>query len=519
MMIPSIRVLARICLPALFSIALAPTAHAADRGEPGCAGDSAQQCLARAIDAMGGEARLKAVTSVELEGMGHTRLAEQSYRQQPFQTSYHRFHQWLDLAGKRLHLENTMTWPQAGGTAPTEIANTLVVTPEGGQFKVRDRQVPAPASARRDARAMLALDPVRLLLTAQAAPDLRFEAPRPLHGIDHVVLAFTRDGVPVEILLDPYSHLPDAVDSTRTFDDFWYAWGDVRQRVCFDNWLLVDGISYPSTRVEYRNDLEWRSDQSLAVRFNGPLAKVDFALSDAGRKPGAGSRWGRPFKPGGHVQLAPGVDLYQGSWNATIIRQDHGLIVLEAPISPSYTQGILAHARQLYPGQPIRGVLSTSDAWPHAGGVRQAVAEGLPVYALDLNLPLLRRLVAAPHTLHPDALARHPRQPEWHAVSARQIVGQGDNRVELYPLRGADTGRQYMVYFPAHKLLYASDTLVIDSKTGALYQPELMHEVMQAVARAHLDVKTVFAMHQGPTPWTKVVKLVQAARKSTGEQG
>ncbi len=513
MMTPTTRVLARMFLPALCLFALAPLAQAADRGGPGCAGDSAQQCLARAIDAMGGEARLKAVHNIELEGLGFTRLPEQSYRQQPFQTSYQRFHQWLDLAGKRLHLENTMTWPQAGGTAPTEIANTLVVTPEGGQYSVGKRHVPAPDSARRDARAMLALDPTRLLLTAKAAQDLHFEAPRVLHGVDHAVLAFTRDGMPVEILLDPYNHLPDAVDSTRTFDDFWYAWGDVRQRVCFDNWILVDGVSYPSTRVELRNGLEWRSDQSLTVRFNVPLDGVDLAVSDAARKPAGGSRWQRPFKPTGHVQLAAGVDLYQGAWNATIIRQDQGLLVLEAPISPSYTQGVLAHARQQYPGQPVIGVLSTSDAWPHAGGVRQAVAEGLPVYALDLNLPLLRRLVSAPHTLHPDALARHPRLPEWHTVSSRQVIGQGDNRVELYPLRGADTGRQYMVYFPAHKLLYASDTLVIDGKTGALYQPELMHEVMQAVARAHLDVRTVFAMHQGPTPWSTVVKLVEAARK------
>ncbi len=39
-----------------------------------------------------------------------------------------------------------------------------------------------------------------------------------------------------------------------------------------------------------------------------------------------------------------------------------------------------------------------------------------------------------------------------------------------------------MVYFPAHKLLYASDTLVVNDD-GSLYDPELMREVVAAVKR------------------------------------
>jgi hypothetical protein len=40
-----------------------------------------------------------------------------------------------------------------------------------------------------------------------------------------------------------------------------------------------------------------------------------------------------------------------------------------------------------------------------------------------------------------------------------------------------------------------------------------MHEVVQAVAREHLQVDTVYAMHEGPTPWPEVVRLVDAATK------
>jgi hypothetical protein len=44
---------------------------------------------------------------------------------------------------------------------------------------------------------------------------------------------------------------------------------------------------------------------------------------------------------------------------------------------------------------------------------------------------------------------------------------------------------------------------------GSLYGPELMREVIQAVQREHLEVTTVFAMHQGPVAWSSVVPLVQ----------
>ena len=88
--------------------------------------------------------------------------------------------------------------------------------------------------------------------------------------------------------------------------------------------------------------------------------------------------------------------------------------------------------------------------------------------------------------------------------------GAGANRMELYPLRGASTERQYMVYFPAQRLLYASDTLVLN-EDHSLYDPQLMHEVRQAVEREHLNVDTVYAMHQAPSAWKDVIALLDAS--------
>jgi hypothetical protein len=92
-------------------------------------------------------------------------------------------------------------------------------------------------------------------------------------------------------------------------------------------------------------------------------------------------------------------------------------------------------------------------------------------------------------------------------LSDKVEVGSGENRLELYPLRGASTERQYIVYFPNSRLLYGSDTLAINDD-GSLYDPELMREVARAVRRANLEVDTIFAMHQGPVPWRQALDLI-----------
>jgi hypothetical protein len=227
----------------------------------------------------------------------------------------------------------------------------------------------------------------------------------------------------------------------------------------------------------------------------------------------ASSGWKRSFHAQNPTQLAPGVDLFPGAWNSTVVKQSDGIVILEAPISELYTEGVIDEAKRRYPGTPVKAVLSTSDSWPHTGGVRLASAQGLPVYILDLNRPLLDKIISAPHTLDPDALERskHSKRPRWIIVSGKQQVGTGENRMELYPLRGPSTERQYMVYFPDSRLLYASDTLALNGD-GTLYNPELMQEVAHAVERSNLKVDTVFAMHQGPMAWEQVVALIEKSQ-------
>ena len=498
---------------AISATALADGALAPGESHPGCETVAAKGCVELAIHAVGGRAKLAGIRNERADIVGHTLLTEQSYRQAPFITAYSRTTRTVDFSKSRMLAQVRTIWPESDpGTGSAESEAILIATAQSAVVRAGNVDAPGSLANIEDARETFALSPARLLLTASAASDLHYEPAEMLRSTPHSVIAFRWNGRTVKILLNAFNHLPDALEDVRPFDDFWFAWGDVSERVYYDNWKVIDGVVYPTNRIDERNGTLWRSQQALDVKFNVPLDDKSFAMDvAAAAKSARGKGWNRPFDDSHHTVLAPGIDFYEGAWNTTLIAQDDGVLVLEAPISPTFTAGVLAKARTLHPGVPVSGVLSTSDSWPHVAGVREAVANGLPVYVLDLNRPLLDRMMSAPHKLRPDDLQMRPQDPHWIVVSGRREIGRGNNRVVVYPLRGAATERQYMVYFPSHKLLYASDTLVLDPQTQALYDPELMHEVAQAVAREHLDVETVYAMHQGPTPWREVMKKVAAA--------
>lgn len=487
----------------------------ASHADRDCQKVEAKECIALAIQAVGGSERLNAIKTLSYDSIGHTLLVEQSYRQDPFITSYERTETKIDFTGDRIRSDSTLTWPESD-PGQAESRSTLVAGPEGC---VQKPQASASGAAAADTpcslsnidwvRDTLTLGPMRLLPAAFRAADLHFEQAEMLRSTSHTVIAFSQQGTTVRIMLNSMNHLPDVVETVEQFHDFWYQWGDVRRRIYFDNWQTTQGLRYPTNLVEERNGILWKSTQLLNLKFEVPLDSALFDMDAKVAAVGVKSKgWDRAFDPKTETQLAPGITLFPGAWNATLVQQEDGVVILEAPISGTYTAGVIAEARKRYPNLPLKGVMSTSDSWPHVGGVRQAVASKLPVYILDLNQSLLNRLIAAKHQIYPDLLAKTAQTPEWRVVSGKTTVGSGPNRAELYPLRGACTERQYMVYFPQHHLLYASDTLALNDD-GSLYDPELMREVVEAVQREGLEVTTVFAMHQGPVAWSSVVSLVQ----------
>jgi len=67
-------------------------------------------------------------------------------------------------------------------------------------------------------------------------------------------------------------------------------------------------------------------------------------------------------------------------------------------------------------------------------------------------------VAAASHTLHPDALSRHPVPPHVEVVSGARVIDDGVNRVELYDVGPSEHADHILVaYFPKDRVLFVPD--------------------------------------------------------------
>jgi hypothetical protein len=491
----------------LFLLALAPAASAQQPVRI-----SAADVIHNALTAMGGEQKIRGLKTIHFTALGHRNYLEQSERPEgPYIIEYAQIDEWRDLEHG--------SWKQESKTRNVleENDQTVVVSDGAAVQKFGTREVPASGEELQNAEDVLTLSPERVLLNALESPNLKRLPDLTLQDVPHYLVEFTRNGVPVRVYLNSETHLPTAVEwvNAYPYGVFWSIWGDVTTRAYYSLWWLQEGIHYPLQMDVFRNGLPDRTATITKLELNHNAPPDTFAISQASRDAFATrakiTNDDRPLGSRPAQEPAPGIVIIPGPWNTTIVRQQDGIVVLEAPISSGYSVKLIAEAERRFPGAPIKAVITTSDAWPHIGGVREYVARGIPVYAVPRTRPLLERFLNAPRTRFPDALAKSPRKAELRLVSEKLVIGAGPNRMEIYPIRGETSERQMMVYFPEHKLLYGSDVFQ-KLPDGKYFYDQTISEVAAAVKREHLAVETFFMMHMGLTPWQDALKELQTAQ-------
>ncbi|HEY7292481.1 MAG TPA: hypothetical protein VH583_21770 [Vicinamibacterales bacterium] len=468
----------------------------------------------RAANALGGVDKLKSIETVEVGGLSVWHQREQSER--PEGPWFATFTDFTDVRNVRLDAVRR-TARTRGFSSPDWMDSTNWSEPSttfaAGGLGIRQANGTfSPGEIPWDVGALpVALGPEHALVAALDAADLHAEPDAVIDGYAHHVLAFTFAAARVRLFLNAPSFLPKAIDVVRArpYDVFWAPWGDVARRVTFGLWTLEpEGVLYPRLWDFSTNQQPDGTIEITRVRFNPPVDRSTFDIPEADRQRLAAGRRLIADTPLGSQErpsheLAPGIVQVPGRWDIVEVKQDDGVVIIEGPLSSSYSVKVIDDAKQRFGGAPIKAVISTSDSWPHIGGLREYVARAIPIYALDLNVPILRRLFAAKFESTPDALAKRPHEPTLRVVAGRTVVGTGSNQLVIYPLRTPSGERQMMVYWPAHHLLYTSDLFTIRGKF--IFLPLQVAEAVGAAGREQLQVETAFGMHYDPLPWSTIV--------------
>jgi glyoxylase-like metal-dependent hydrolase (beta-lactamase superfamily II) len=298
-------------------------------------------------------------------------------------------------------------------------------------------------------------------------------------------------------------------------------WGDVTERRWFSFWTMhTGGLMYPRQTTTDWNGLPYMDWTVHDVKINPTVDETMFQIPDEAAK-GFAATATRPtgmnsltLDESRVVMVNDWITQVPGGFNVGFVKQPDGLVILEATTTSTYSASVLALAGKRYPGVPIKAVVTTSDAWPHLSGIREYAARGIPIYALDLNVPILSRMIAAPRTLTPDALSKAPQAPKVTPVTTRTTIGTGETRIELIPVRGETGERMMIAWFPGAKVLYSSDLIQRGRTAGTFFMPMMLAEVAAAAERENLGViERVFGMHLPPTPWETVTAAIATARK------
>lgn len=483
-------------------------------------GTPAGKVLDTSLHALGGRELLEGIDAIELRANVARNLLEQSIRPEgPWIQDMYQLQLALDFRHERMHgieqRTSRLGWlaPPERPPAPVEyiVANGIAASRSG------DKLVPTRQSLVQDMQELLAFNPLQALLTAARAPNACLEGKDVLHGTEQDVVAWTWHNTKVRMLIDRNTHLPSEVtwSGPRPRDIFWNAWGDVDTRLRFENWSLrPNGLRVPSQWSYLRNGLP---DQTWELGTLELTARPDAATwdlpgtlrGDIARLPAdvdsipLGSSQSPP------VEIAPGVVRIPGRWDVTLVRQHDGIVVIEAPMGNGYSIRVLQEAAVRFPGLPVKAVVTTSDAWPHIAGLREYAARGIPIYALDLNVAIVERLLRAPHASRPDSLQRAPRDARLHPVGARTAIDSRENRIELIPLRTAVGERQMLAWLPTNRIVYTSD-LVQPSGPKEWFAPEMLLELRQRFEAEDIAPLHAYGMHYAPAAWNEMTDWLDA---------
>lgn len=133
--------------------------------------------------------------------------------------------------------------------------------------------------------------------------------------------------------------------------------------------------------------------------------------------------------------------------------------------------------------------------------MREYASQHIPIYVLDGNQEVLRRILGAPHKLVPDTFAQNPVKPILRIVHGRIQIGRGKNRVIVMPIRLA-TEPMLMTYIPDARLLHTGEMIQPLGPNRALLHPESLLEIRESVLAENLQVDRLIGMHMSPIPWS-----------------
>jgi glyoxylase-like metal-dependent hydrolase (beta-lactamase superfamily II) len=267
------------------------------------------------------------------------------------------------------------------------------------------------------------------------------------------------------------------------------------------------GLKYPATIVQRRGGWPTFDAQILGAHANPENLT---ALMTPPPPPGGGAGGPPPGAPppappaAASERLANGVYRITGGYVALAVEfNDHLLLYEPAGQNEARAQAIIAEAKRVIPGKPIRyGVLSHHH-FDHTSGIGAVVAEGITIVTHEVNEQFFEDALSNPRTLAPDAMARSGKRPVIETVGDKRVFTDGTQTVEIHNIKGLPHADGMLIaYIPAARIVAYADmfNLVPPGQPPVPNPPVVGTQVFVAnLERLGLDWENVISVH-APNP-------------------
>lgn len=462
------------------------------------------------IQQMGGEALLASINSIQTQGKQVYFLVDQSIRPKgPFFTSVNNYKS-LKLP-KKNKLAYWIFYGQSG-----QGVKYLV---DGDAFGVQWGNKIGFMPYGSDLDEELYLAPEKILFNAREANPV-FIKDTILQDVYFSVIGFKWKTYPIRLFFNAQSNYLSQVEITRHYhDNTAFVWGDIKMVHSYSYWKKINKqMHYPAQKDTYLDGLHFQSFSIDSVFINRPFWEDSLSIPDsvktkiiksanrANMFTNVPTLSAKEIMP--NIFFIAGKNTSVGSYNACFIKTENGIIVIEAPVSSAYTKAVINTVYKQFPNEKIKAVITTSDAWPHIGGLREYAANNIPIYNLGINENIIKRLLQSSFYTHPDSLQKKKIKPVLKNINEKLALGDEGNLIEIYPIKTESGERMMMIYFPKHKLLYTSD-LVQPGQGEKFFMPQYIGEIIEAVNREKLQVEKVIGLHQTLIDYKELVEFMK----------
>jgi glyoxylase-like metal-dependent hydrolase (beta-lactamase superfamily II) len=194
-----------------------------------------------------------------------------------------------------------------------------------------------------------------------------------------------------------------------------------------------------------------------------------------------------------------------------VIEMSDHLVVAEGPLNDDRALAVIAEARKLVPGKPIKYLIVSHHHFDHSGGVRAFAGEGATIVTHETARPYFERLLATPATVAPDHLAKSGKKAVVEGVRDRRVLTDGTRTVEIRHIAGIQhADDMLMVYLPKEKFLIQADAYTPPAPNAAPMTPPSPFNVAlyENVTKQGLAVDQLLPLHGRIVPLAELQKAV-----------